>query len=46
MERDREVGAGPLRVDALELVALDLRERFPTFETVARFPLGRGSNGG
>lgn len=40
LEANRAVRAGPLDVSAIELVAIDLAERFPAFETVERFDLG------
>ncbi|WP_049899787.1 2'-5' RNA ligase family protein [Halococcus agarilyticus] len=40
LETNRAVRAGPLDVSAIELVAIDLAERFPAFETVERFDLG------
>lgn len=39
-EANRTLSVPPLRVDAVELVAVSLDERFPPFETVARYPLG------
>lgn len=40
LERERSLDAGPHRVEAVELVALDLAERYPPPETVATFDLG------
>ena len=39
LERDRTLDLGPVAVDTLDLVRVDLRERFPAFETVRRFDL-------
>ena len=40
LEENRTLPVPPLRVAELELVAVTLDERFPRFETVARYPLG------
>jgi 2'-5' RNA ligase len=39
-ESNRELDAGTVTVDAFELVDIDLREGFSTFETVRRYELG------
>lgn len=39
LEENRALSVPPLRVTELELAAVGTDERFPTFETVARYPL-------
>lgn len=39
LEENRALSVPPLRVTELELVAVATDERFPSFETVARYPL-------
>ncbi|SDM37299.1 2'-5' RNA ligase [Halogranum gelatinilyticum] len=39
-EANRKVDAGRVIVDAFKLVDIDLREAYPTFETVERYELG------
>lgn len=39
LEANRSIDAGPAEIGAIELVALDLAERYPTFETIERFEL-------
>lgn len=39
LEANRTLSVPSLRVDEIELVAVSLDERFPAFETVARYPL-------
>jgi 2'-5' RNA ligase len=40
LEANRSLDVPSVRVEAIELVAVELDERFPDFETVARYPLG------
>lgn len=40
LEANRSLDLPPVRVSEVELVAVALDERFPAFETVARYPLG------
>lgn len=40
LDANRALDVPAVRVEAVELVAVELDQRFPTFETVARYPLG------
>ncbi|MFC5969967.1 2'-5' RNA ligase family protein [Halomarina salina] len=40
LERDRSLDVGPVTVDSLSLVCVDLGERFPAFDEVRRYDLG------